>query len=277
MRVFFRLLSCVALVGLLAACSSQELSDKALDTEDVARARQVLTDIENKNFDVIEKQMDAEFKGPTLQTDLQNMVKLIPEGALQSTKAVGSQINTFNQTVTTYNITFEQQYAGGWMLAAVQHRKKDGEIKLIGIRFMPTKQPLEEANRFTFEGKSALHYIVLILALALPVFVLVMLVVCFRTPLAKRKWLWMIFIALGFTGFFLDWSTGAWSFRPLHVLLLSAGYMRAGPYAPYVLSVAIPVGAIMFLIRRPALMRKAAALQATNDSTPAVAPAPDVT
>ncbi|WP_115532162.1 hypothetical protein [Trinickia dinghuensis] len=37
---------------------------------------------------------------------------------------------------------------------------------------------------------------------------------------------------------------------------LGAGFLSAGPYAPVILNIAIPVGAIVFLVRRRSLIAK---------------------
>jgi hypothetical protein len=73
--------------------------------------------------------------------------------------------------------------------------------------------------------------------------------------MAKRKWLWLIFIALGLFQFHLNWTTGAWNLQPLSFLLLGAGFTKAAPAAPLILSVAFPLGAILFLARRKSIGR----------------------
>jgi hypothetical protein len=78
-------------------------------------------------------------------------------------------------------------------------------------------------------------------------------VVCARTRLAKRKWLWLVFVALGVVQFQFNWTTGAWGIQPLAFLLLGAGYTQAGPVAPLVFTLAFPLGALVFLARRKAL------------------------
>lgn len=87
----------------------------------------------------------------------------------------------------------------------------------------------------------------------MPVFVISVLAACLRTRIAKRKWLWMIFIALGFVQFTFNWTTGGLGVQPVSMLLFGAGFVRAGPYGPLILQLAIPVGAIVFLAKRRSL------------------------
>jgi hypothetical protein len=58
-----------------------------------------------------------------------------------------------------------------------------------------------------------------------------------------------LFILFGVGNFALDWTTGEWQFAPLHVHLLSAS-VSANLYGPWVLSVSVPLGALLFLWRR---------------------------
>ena len=115
------------------------------------------------------------------------------------------------------------------------------------------KQSLEEANRFTFEGKGPIHYIVFALTVAVPLFIVYALVLCFKTPIARRKWLWLLFVALGFFQLTLNWTDGAFGIQPISFALLGAGFVRAGPYMPFIFNVTIPIGAIVFLARRRSL------------------------
>ena len=67
--------------------------------------------------------------------------------------------------------------------------------------------------------------------------------------------LWYLVIVVGLVQFQLNWTTGALGVVPLSLLLLGIGFARAGPYAPVLLSVALPVGAIAFLLKRRELAR----------------------
>ncbi len=66
----------------------------------------------------------------------------------------------------------------------------------------------------------------------------------------KRRWLWLIFIAVGFVAFSVNASTGAWQISPIYVLLFSASAIWSGSMLDaWVVTFAIPVGAIVFLSR----------------------------
>jgi hypothetical protein len=87
-----------------------------------------------------------------------------------------------------------------------------------------------------------------------PVFIVVSTIVCIRTPIPRRKWLWIIFILVGFGQFELNWTTGDARLK-LGIQLLGAAATWLGPYAPMILSVSLPVGAAVFWMRRKKWLR----------------------
>jgi hypothetical protein len=73
-----------------------------------------------------------------------------------------------------------------------------------------------------------------------------------RTKMPGRKWPWVLFVALGFGQLAVNWTTGEWALNLLSVQVFSAS-ATAAPYGPWILAVSLPVGAIVFLLRRRAL------------------------
>lgn len=92
----------------------------------------------------------------------------------------------------------------------------------------------------------------LFLAILVPLFTLYALILCIRTKIEKKKWLWVIFVLAGIASFSVDWTTGQWRIVPLSFQLLGAG-ASAPPYGPWVISVSLPLGAIIFLLKRKRL------------------------
>jgi hypothetical protein len=100
------------------------------------------------------------------------------------------------------------------------------------------------------EGKGAINYLwIAAMAIAvgssLAAFVLIL-----RTRALRLKWLWAIGSLLGFVNFRLDWTTGQWDIWPLSFTLFGASALRSGMLAPWVMSFAIPIVAIVFLALR---------------------------
>jgi hypothetical protein len=99
---------------------------------------------------------------------------------------------------------------------------------------------------------------VLALAVFFALLTLYALVVCIKTRLPGRKWPWVLFILLGVGKLSVNWTTGAWGISPVAVQLFSAS-ATAPLYGSWTLAVSLPLGAIVFLLRRKSLPAPAAA------------------
>ncbi|WP_431286168.1 hypothetical protein [Roseateles chitinivorans] len=237
--------------------------DSLVPKEESKFAQDVVAKAVARDFAAIDAVMDAEHRPADLQAALEKMLTVVPAGTPKSVKVVG--INTMRRpSSTTYNLTYEYEYPSGWLMAAVLLERRDDKLLLQGIQFVPRTRSLEAENSFGLAGKGPLHYVVLLLAVAIPLFIIYALVLCFRTRFPRRKWLWMLFVALGLVTFRFDWASGAWDFQLVSFLLLGAGATKSGPVAPWVMSLAVPVGAIVFLLRRQSLQRVPAEIAAVQ-------------
>lgn len=246
---------------LLAACSQQEMLQKFSTPEDQAVARAYIDDLRGGRLDPIEAAADASIQGPNLHQTLLRMAEMFPAGEPVAVTLVGASrvhMSSFsdNTDKTTVNSTFEYDFGGKWVLVNVVVQDKGGTKTITGFHVQPQALSLEQQNRFTLSGKSAYHYAVLAGAVAAAALSLYALVLCIRTPLRRRKWLWILFIVLGFGKVSVNWATGQWGVMPLAVQLFSASAM-AQFYGPWIVSFSLPIGAVLFLIRRRDLAREA--------------------
>jgi hypothetical protein len=129
------------------------------------------------------------------------------------------------------------------------HAPRDGAETIVGLGVHPLSASLEVQNRFTLANKSALQYGALAAAIGVTIFTLFALVVCIRTKLARRKWLWILLILIGFGKIMVNWTTGQWGLSILAVQLFSAS-ATAEYFGPWIISVSLPIGAAIFLSRR---------------------------
>ena len=147
------------------------------------------------------------------------------------------------------NITYEYQYPNKWLLFNVATQKKGKIFTIIGFRLTPISDSLENLNRFTLHGKSPMQYLVLMWGCLTVLFILCALVLCVRTRIEKRKWLWILFILFGMGEVLVNWTTGQWSFSPLSFELFGfSGFSNV--YGPWIIKVSFPLGALIFLLRR---------------------------
>ncbi len=146
------------------------------------------------------------------------------------------------------NVAIEYTYQGPkWVVASASLSGEPGQFRIVAFNVEALPAPLSELNAFTLKGKSALHYLFLLLPAAACAISIYAFVRCIRTKGLKRKWLWALFTLFGFVAFSLNWTNGAVFVNPLHFNFLSAAYMRNGWLGPWVVSFSTPVGALVFL------------------------------
>ena len=105
----------------------------------------------------------------------------------------------------------------------------------MGFHVTPIADSLENLYRFTLVGKGATQYAILSLAVLAPLFSLYVFVLCIKTKMEKKKWLWLIFIVLGFGKLVVNWTTGEIYLTPLAIQLPAAANAQFyGPWMVYV-------------------------------------------
>jgi hypothetical protein len=146
-------------------------------------------------------------------------------------------------------VSLQYEFDTKWLLATAQWRETGSGEKIIeGMHVQPLANSHQDANGFRLAGKGLKHYAFLVLAVALAVFSVAMFVLCLRTPMSrKRKMLWCIGIIIGFGQIGLNWTSGAISVTLINFQFLSAGWLRAGPLAPHMIFVSMPLFAMLFL------------------------------
>lgn len=242
-----RYLGCL-LILILCGCNQEELLQKFSSPADQAAAKNYIDHLRAHDFDAIEKAADDSIKGADLHDTLVKMADLVPTGDPTSVKLVGAQ-RLETPDATTVNTTFEYNFDGTWRLINVALKTRGNMKTVVGFHVNAETQPLELQNRFIFEGRSPAAYIVLAMAVAAVLLSLYALVVCAKTSMPRRKWLWILFIIVGVGKFSVNWTTGRWNISPLFVQLFSASAM-APINGPWIISASIPLGAILFLVRR---------------------------
>jgi hypothetical protein len=229
---------------LLAGCSQEALMERIASPADRAEAQAVIGQLRRHEFGAIENALDPAVKVPDLHEKLVAMAALIPAGEPAVAKLIGAHALK-QDGFTTLNTVYEYKFGDQWILISVV-MKTQGTVKtLVGFSAEPETESLEEKNRFTFEGKGWLAYAAFAAAILAVSLTLLALVACIRTKLPGRKWLWCLFVVVGFGGFNLNWTTGEWSLQLLAFRLFSAALFSTG--GPWMLSVSVPVGAIWFL------------------------------
>ena len=273
MKILFKILASVLLITISTLVSADISNDPLVPKTESAFAKNFLERAQAKDFTFVKEQLDASLIGNVNETSIAEFAKYFPTGKLLSTDLIGSQVNVINDAWQG-NFTYEYHFENGWALANAVVNRKDNKLSVMGFNVYPTKASQKEINKFSLIDKSILHYLTLLSAILVPIFILITLVVCIKTPIPRRKWLWIIFILGGISTFSINWTTGEYGFNLIQYQLLGSGIFSAGEYAPWIIVVGLPLGAILFWFKREK-WRVTAPIQNTQQESIASSPTED--
>lgn len=248
-------LGVLLVVPLIASCSYEDTLNSILPKEESEFAKGYLENLRNKKFEDLKKPLSKELLTPDVESRMAQAASYFPEGKPLEIRAIGANVHTTPDKWLA-NLSYQYYFDNGWAVANILlEREKEGlVVKRVNVTRLP--KPLEEIYAFDFKGKKAVHYVFLVLAIAIPLFILYSLILCIRTPINKKKWLWVVFILVGVVAFRLDWTTGQFAVQLVNINLLGAGTAKASPYAPLILTISIPLGAIIFLAKRRSMIKE---------------------
>ncbi len=232
----------------LAGCTQARLVEKFTPPEKERLARSCIDLLMHGSLAQVQSQLDPSLVGADTKDTLAKMSAMFPSEPPKSVKVVGVNIHDGDQ-YSEANLTFEYEYPSKWLLVNVDIQTKGAVTTIAGFHVEPMSDSLENVNRFTLRGKSATQYSVLLAAVALFLFSLYVLILCVRTPNVGRKWLWVMFILVGFGKLAVNWTNGELHFTPLAFNIPCAS-AAAPPYGPRTVGAYLPIGAILFLRER---------------------------
>ncbi|HXB59487.1 MAG TPA: hypothetical protein VNU95_07975 [Candidatus Acidoferrales bacterium] len=248
----FICLFCVFALIVLSGCNQNSLIEKFASPEDKTTATKYIALLRQKQFEPIERDLDPSLKSDLKQDTLEKMANAIPTQEPVSVKIVGAY-SSQEDDIYKDDLTFEYEFPTNWLLINVATQKKSGVSTIIGFNVYEMSDSLENLNKFTLAGKNLLQYAMLAFAILVPLFIVYTLVLCIRTKMKRRKWLWIIFILIGIGKFTVNWTNGHVSIGLLYFQLLGASSF-APPYGAWLISVSLPLGAILFLVRHNRLI-----------------------
>lgn len=244
----------------LAACSAERVGRTfGIDDADSAFAQIVIADWRQGDIGSVLTALDPELTSqvPDLWSILHLGHMQFPSGEPASTRLVGFYRHVSALHGSNTLLTYEYDYGSSLVLASIGFTKKgDGPYAVYHLQMFPDAQAMKQHFAFSLKDKSLVHYIILALAVCLPIVCVGAFVVCLRTPILRRKWLWALGTLVGIGGVQLDWSSGIAYFHPLSFYLFGAA-ARGIEYTPWMITVSMPVGAILFFVRRQHLKERA--------------------
>ena len=216
--------------------------------DDEAFAKEYLSALRAGDLKTVADQLDPQFIKLGIKSNLTQIAAVLDHGEPLFLELVGCNVLSTPEKKRS-SLTYQYQFSNAWVLAAVTIDTVGGRKTVFGVTVNPIPKSLGELNAFTLSGKGIQHYVLLVLAVIVPVFIIWTLVLCARTKI-RKKWLWIIFILVGIAKLNLNWTTGQMGFQLLAFQIPGAGMAKMGLYAPWILTVSVPLGAILFLIMR---------------------------
>ena len=229
-----------------------EIPEKLIPKKADEFAKNYIDSLENGKTDYCFNKLDKQYQNEEAKAFFSQSYENLKDKDLISARIVNSEKRTvfFKNKTTTYYLSYEYEYSDNlWIYYNFQLLQKDNDFLVQTFNIQPTDHSLSETYKFSFENKSFTHYLWFFFLILIPLFIVITLIFAIKTPL-RRKWLWIIFILLGFSSFSLNWTTGEFGFQLIRFHLLGAGIVKSGIIAPWIVSFSIPLGAILFWFKR---------------------------
>lgn len=234
-------------LALTFGCSQEALVEKMSSPQERAEALDCIDSLRQGKLDELERRMHPSIASPDLRATLQKMAEIMPQGDPKIVKLVGVNKSS-DSNGSTVNLTYQFGFGARWFLANCALLTNESAVSIVGMSVQPLDKPYEEA-RFELKARSPQQYAFLATALAAVLVSLTAFVMVILDHSLRRRWAWVIFTLFGFFTFTMNWETAEIQFQALSFLLFSAGLM-AEPYGPWMVSVSVPVGALLYLVRR---------------------------
>ncbi len=238
-------LALLVLTGFLAACAPR------LDPRSDAASQAVFDQLKGRQFAAIEARLPPLRRTAVTDARLQAQAALIPDQPPRAVKLVGFETTNDAGGARRTSTTREYIYSDRLLLVSTVIGEAPGRpVAVLGFDLRAFPAAAMAVGRFSLTGKSSMQYFLLGLAAAIPLLVVAALIALARDPRARWKWLWTPFIMIGLARLSVDWSTGAMLFTPFTLTPLGAAVGR-GPLdiSPWVVSVSLPLGALIYLGR----------------------------
>ena len=163
----------------------------------IRQSKGYFDELRQRQVDQLLQSFDPREEKERLRGELGKIVSLVPQQEPLGVETLGATAECRGTGVCTKLITLEYKYPDRWILFQVEVSNQSGHYAITDLTVQQESEPLESIEQFSFRGKGWLHYFMLLLALLSVGVAIYALVVCIRTPIRKRKWLWAIVTILG--------------------------------------------------------------------------------
>lgn len=249
----------IIFIGLvLGSCDQQTLFkqtlEKIIPQEDDKFARAYLEALRNNEIQSSISKLNHQLVNSETEEKLSEVASFLQNAPPVSIELIAGNID-FKDEIRQTNLTYQYEFTDSWLVATITIQTIDEHQEVLGIHVNPIQNSLSEINAFTFSGKSIQHYLVFCYAILTILFIIFTLLVCIKTKIKKRKWLCILLILFGIGQLSFNWTTGRIGLDTfsISIKLFGTSMARQGLYAPWIISISVPIGAIIFLLKRKKL------------------------
>jgi hypothetical protein len=246
----------VLLVSLGGCRENNRLEGAA--AEEVSAAKSYFDLVRTGHSDAIESSFEPAVKNAEFESEFTEMVATVPIENPSSVETIFAN-PVCARNICVYHIMLEYTYPSEHLLFNVVLQKAGSQSSIIGMHVRIVPESVLEACEFRLSNKGTPQYTILLVAILCITFSLYVFVLCIRSKTGPQKWLWAAFISIGISRLGVNWATGQIDFRLFAVQVLSASAF-AESYRPWIISVSLPLGAILFLVNRTVRSRRQSAL-----------------
>ncbi|MBQ3257997.1 MAG: hypothetical protein IJA67_11375 [Oscillospiraceae bacterium] len=252
---------CMVLLLCLSLCACTEVQTEKGD-EIKAHCEDMIDAILAGDKDAIRAMIPTdEIDDAALQDFYDNVIPYLEGVETYTLKQVGWHVVTKNG-ITQYQINFEMTTnAEDYYVLGVMNDDYDGLVhfNITSYKDLEAADALPHTGTLTtLAGSNALQWALLVLSAAVLVFTVVIFIDCCRQSI-KRKWLWLLFIALGAFIFTVTYQNGHLSAHfNIGVYPMLYSHLKLTATSAFQLQLVVPLGAVVYLIRRSRLLAAAA-------------------
>lgn len=234
--------------------------------EEVRNGKAYFEELRQRQTDQILRSFAPGDDKDQLRSQLEKVFALVPPEVPLSVETLGASTECKTNGICTKLLILEYKYPDRWILFRVTVSNQSGQDAITDLTVQPESLPLSSLSRFSLRGKGHEHYVIVLMALSFIGIAIYALIVCIRTPMRKRKWLWICITILGIGKFGMEWANGDLWYKIAFVSILPAGW-GFDTDSPFVYA-SIPAGAILFLLLRNRLMGTGMSALPTNTVAP---------
>jgi hypothetical protein len=246
------LLTCLLLA--ITSCNLQETAEKAVDKNKNKFAREFIDGVIDGDSTIL-RDVD-----PSILTDegrnfLNRLNKAIGNKPYKSVKIVGLNKHFSYKEREIYTINYEYEFERGFVFFSIKLSPSGQSYTVRSFNADISRESFIKNAEFSFKDKGIIHYLVLLLAIAIPILIIVTLVVVIKTKI-RRKWLWLLAVLLCNFGPVFNWATGTFKWEDFKFIILGLGIEQGNVNEAWNFTVAIPIGAMIFWMKRRRLKRE---------------------